>query len=85
MPGLVNRLINEAGMWLLGRLRKGAAERHQGLGWDVDTILERMDDGMEKRFLVECVDLCPKRGHGCDSSEVPPSSSVIACPVLGNA
>ncbi|KAM9591714.1 butyrophilin subfamily 2 member A1-like [Morphnus guianensis] len=60
---------NEAGMWLLGRLRKGVAERCRGVGWDVDTILERMDDHMEKRFMVECVDLHPERGHGCDTSE----------------
>lgn len=61
MPGSVNRLINEAGMWLLGRLRRGAAERRRGLGWVVDTNLERMDDRVEKRFVVECVDLCPKK------------------------
>lgn len=40
---------NEAGMWLLGKARKGVAERCQSLGWGVDTILERMDGHMEKR------------------------------------
>lgn len=39
--------------------------------------------GKEKEgFTVKRVDLHAKRGHGCDSSKVPLSSSVTAGPVL---